>query len=197
MSEEWEKCPSCSHKHEGDECPTIEGLQAELERERGLREAAERERNDWRSKYEYANENFSASFQAERGRAEVATRHSESTTATLRALEAALRERGCARFSETDLPCEQAPRLPFDRWCSVCRALAGEPAPRRHLIECTECDGSGLLDSGGFTPQGEPINIPCPGPRELLGEPAAQSPTLHGESSTATLDEGREAQHSG
>lgn len=31
----------------------------------------------------------------------------------------------------------------------------------------------------------------------LMGEPAAQSPTLHGESSTATLDEGREAQHSG
>lgn len=49
-----------------------------------------------------------------------------------------------------------------------------QPAPLRHLIECTECDGSGLLDSGGFTPQGEPINIPCLGPRELVGEPASQ-----------------------
>lgn len=27
---------------------------------------------------------------------------------------------------------------------------------------CEECDGTGGVDSGGFTPWGEPINIPCP-----------------------------------
>jgi hypothetical protein len=27
---------------------------------------------------------------------------------------------------------------------------------------CAECGGAGVLDSGGFTPGGEAINVPCP-----------------------------------
>lgn len=26
---------------------------------------------------------------------------------------------------------------------------------------CPECGGDGVVDSGGFTPYGEPINVPC------------------------------------
>lgn len=33
-------------------------------------------------------------------------------------------------------------------------AVAGPP--------CTECGGSGSVDSGGFSPQGQPIEVPCP-----------------------------------
>lgn len=28
--------------------------------------------------------------------------------------------------------------------------------------ECSACYGSGVVDSGGFGPQGQPIDIPCP-----------------------------------
>jgi hypothetical protein len=35
----------------------------------------------------------------------------------------------------------------------------GDPPP---LCSCFHCDGTGAADSGGFTPWGEPINIPCP-----------------------------------
>lgn len=27
--------------------------------------------------------------------------------------------------------------------------------------ECPECNGAGEVDSGGFTPHGHPINVPC------------------------------------
>jgi len=43
--------------------------------------------------------------------------------------------------------------------------LAGEelePCPECNPRACSQCHGEGVIDSGGFTPWGQPIDIPCP-----------------------------------
>lgn len=42
----------------------------------------------------------------------------------------------------------------------VCPDCGGDGKPK--IIKCGTCDGSGLVDSGGFTPCGNPIEVSCP-----------------------------------
>lgn len=52
-------------------------------------------------------------------------------------------------------------------------ALDDEPTPVAE--RCPECDGSGMVDSGGFGPDGKGINVPCGG--DCRGNPCPSQPT--------------------
>ena len=46
------------------------------------------------------------------------------------------------------------------------------PQPASETPKCKHCGGEGVVDSGGFTPWGSPINVPCP----ECTEPAPAAP---------------------
>ncbi len=48
-----------------------------------------------------------------------------------------------------------------------------EPTPVAE--RCPECDGAGMVDSGGFGPDGKGINVPCGG--DCRGNPCPSQPT--------------------